>query len=112
MNPKLLSIPHIQRRGSRARCVLLTDGNNEIVAKRFNELVSPWATIDPMRHFWMPRGPLEPGEATGKDFARFTSVSHYEEILNWWLVVRRRTPHWDFASGATIQGSEGLVLIE
>ncbi len=45
-----------ERRGSRARCVIFTDGHKSDVARRLTELVSPHAVVHPDRHVWQPRG--------------------------------------------------------
>jgi hypothetical protein len=39
---------------------------------------------------------------------------HREKLTNWWLAVRHHanTPNWDLASTATVDGRNGLVLIE
>jgi hypothetical protein len=70
--------------------------------------------IDPDRHFWMPRGILYPKEAKLGDADSFLSAEHREAVSGWWLAVRKRanTPNWDIASTATIDGIEGLVLVE
>ena len=41
-------------RGSRPRCLVLTDDPPQIVAGTLSKLVSPFAQIDPARHVWMP----------------------------------------------------------
>jgi hypothetical protein len=103
-----------ERRGSRARCILLTNGSDEIVARRLSELAAPFAIIDPKRHHWMPRGFAEPKEAKLGNALQFLSDEHREVMTGWWLAVREHanTPNWDIASTATIDGAEGLVLVE
>jgi hypothetical protein len=103
-----------EQRGSRARCILLTNGPDEVVASRLSDLAAPFATIDPKRHRWMPRGLAEPKEAKLGDALPFLSGEHREIMTGWWLAVRKRanTPNWDIASTATIDGTEGLVLVE
>jgi hypothetical protein len=103
-----------ERRGSRARCILLTQGSNEKVARQLSDLAAPFAVIDPNRHHWMPRGFVEPREAKLGDALLFLSDEHREAISAWWLAVRdhANTPNWDIASTATIDGAEGLLLVE
>jgi hypothetical protein len=107
-------LPERERRGSRARCILLTNGSDETVARRLSALAAPFAVIDPNRHYWMPRGCAKPKEARLGDALSFLSEEHRETITHWWLAVREHanTPNWDIASTATIDGTEGLVLVE
>jgi hypothetical protein len=107
------SLPQREQRGSRARCIRLTDGPDDVVAHRLSELVAP-ARIDPARHHWMPRGVAHPKEAKLGDALRFLSDDHRKAVTDWWLSARRgaNTPNWDIASTATIDGKEGLVLVE
>jgi hypothetical protein len=62
----------------------------------------------------MPRGSAEPNEAKLGEALAFLSDGHREAITAWWLAVRKRanTPNWDIASTATINGKEGLLLVE
>jgi hypothetical protein len=62
----------------------------------------------------MPRGFAASKEARLGDAAPFLSGAHREAITAWWLEVRGRanTPNWDIASSATIDGAEGLLLVE
>lgn len=103
-----------EQRGSRPRCVLLTDGTDAAVAARITKLVQPFAIIDPARHTWMPRGLYSPMEAKLGEADDFLSPDQREQVTTWWLAVRGRanTPNWDLATTATIDGREGLVLIE
>jgi hypothetical protein len=108
-------LPQRERRGSRARCILLTHGSKEVVARRLSALIAPYdALIDPIRHCWMPRGFTAPREARLGDAIPFLSNEHREAMMCWWLAVREgaNTPNWDIASTATIGGAEGLLLVE
>jgi hypothetical protein len=110
----LATLPQRERRGSRARCILLTDGPNAAVACRLSALAGPSVVIDPDRHFWMPRGVVHPEEAKLGDSLSFLSNEHREAVIGWWLAVRKHanTPNWDIVSTATVDGIEGLVLVE
>jgi hypothetical protein len=110
----LTNLPERERRGSRPRCILLTDGSNEDVARRLSALAAPFAIIDSDHHRWMPRGFAEPKEPKLGDALSFLSDEHREAMTAWWLAVRERanTPNWDIASTATINGTEGLLLVE
>ena len=46
--------------------------------------------------------------------AAVSLADHREALTRWWLAVRKRanTPNWDIVSTATIDGIEGLVLVE
>jgi hypothetical protein len=72
------------------------------------------AIIDPARHHWMPRGFAQPKEAKLGDALQLLSSEHREAVTGWWLAVRggANTPNWDIASTVTIDGKEGLVLVE
>lgn len=113
-NPlEMLSIK--ERRGSRARCVLLTQGTREEVAKRLTALVAPHVVVNAERHAWAPNGPSNPAEGKLSETPPFLSDEQREEISNWWLAVRHpaaNTPNWDIISQATIGGREGLILVE
>ncbi len=115
MANRLESLPVKEQRGSRARCVLFTEGTREEVAKRLTALVAPHAIVDPARHVWAPKGLSNPAEGKLGDTAPFLSDTQREEISNWWLAVRHaaaNTPNWDILSQATINGREGLILVE
>lgn len=115
MSNRLESLPVKERRGSRARCVLFTEGTREEVAKRLTVLVAPHAVVDPARHDWVPKGLSDPAEGKLGETAPFLSDKQREEISSWWLTVRHpsaNTPNWDIISQATIGGREGLILVE
>jgi hypothetical protein len=105
----LANLPQKERRGSRARCILLTDGPDAIVARRLSDLAGHSVIIDPHRHHWMPRGSLQPKEAKLGDSLLFLSDEDREVVTGWWLAVRKsaNTPNWDIASTATINGGAG-----
>ena len=115
MANRLESLPVKEQRGSRARCVLFTEGTCEEVAKRLTALVAPYAVVDPARHVWTPKGFSDPVEGKLGETAPFLSDKQREEISSWWLAVRHpsaNTPNWDIISQATIGGREGLILVE
>jgi len=114
MNPRLSALPAREQRGSRARCLLLTDGRDDVVAERLNRILQPLATIDPTRDCWMPRGPDAPAEARLGDASTLLSDGLREAVTAWWLIAREgaNTPNWDLAATAAIDGRPGLVLVE
>ena len=73
MNQRLMELPGKEQRGSRARCILLTDGSHEEVAKRLTAMVTPYGTVDPARHVWAPGGFANPDEAKLGDASAFLS---------------------------------------
>lgn len=103
-----------ERRGSRARCLKLTEGSCQEVAARLSELIVPFGRVEAGRDFWMPCGAGQPEEAKLGECARFLGDKERKLITSWWLTVPRRanTPNWDLASSATIDGSRGFVLVE
>lgn len=103
-----------EMRGSRARCLALTDGPDEVVASRLCKLFGPYAAIDHSRHVWQPRGFAAPDEAKLGEAPQFLTADHRDVVTGWWLAVRGRanTPNWDIACTATIDGAEGLLLVE
>lgn len=56
LSERVSSLPKKERRGSRPRCLVLTEGEPGEVAGRLNRLLHPFAAIDPGRAAWMPRG--------------------------------------------------------
>src|SRR5258708_130679 len=101
--------------GSRACCILLTDGEDAVVAQRLTSLIAPFGVVDHNEHYWMPRGFLAPREARLGEAVNLLSTENRELVSDWWLAVRHRnanTPNWDLASTARIDGREGLLLVE
>lgn len=112
---RLETLPAKEQRGSRARCILFTDGSKEEVAQRFSALVAPHGIVDPSHHSWAPHGFAQPGEAKLGETANFLSKVQRDDLLNWWLAARHpqaNVPNWDLVSQATINGREGLILVE
>ena len=110
----LNQLPRKGRRGSRPRCVLLTDGTREAVAKRLTGLADlPDMWVSP-NDAWMPRGKANSAEARLDRADRILRAEVRDALRNWWLSVVRRanTPNWDIASTCTIGGRCGLLLVE
>ena len=103
-----------ERRGSKARCHLLTHGSPDAVAARLTALVTPFASVAPSDR-WMPEGFENTAEATLPEADRLLTADVRLELRRWWLSVasnNTRTPNWDVASTCTIEGKSGIVLIE
>ena len=113
MNGNSFSIPTRDLFGSRFRCLLLTHRPDPVVAGFLNNLVHPYAVVDPNRDYWMPRGLLAPNESKLSE-PEFLSDPNQTAMLEWWLAVPKNanTPNWDILSTCLIDGRPGLVLVE
>lgn len=119
------ALPEKQRRGSLPRCLRLMDGDRAEVAGRLSDLVALPEVRITADDAWMPTGmpvqrpdgtwDLSPiHEATRGEAAGFLGDEYREQLLAWWLAVRKRanTPNWDIASTCTVAGEKGLLLVE
>ena len=108
MNPR-------EFRGSRLRCLMLSSLSETHVARSLSELVWPHALVRPS-DIWRPRGFIDPKEAELCGTNEFLPPEICDEVINWWLAVRKRarTPVWDFAATCTVPGFDqrGVVLVE
>ena len=112
-------------RGSRPRCVLLTSGSSQEVAGRITDLVGlPGVTVS-ASDLWMPMGkPIRTNkgwDAKPSVEARidrdegFVAATVRRELAEWWLELigpASRTPQWDIAATCSIEGRDGLILME
>ena len=106
-------------RGSRPRCVLLTDGSPDRVAERLTRMVCrPEVVVSPGDR-WRPQGTSDVREAQLDKAAEGGAVllpeSIRRQLREWWLVEgagRSRTPNWDIASTCCVSGRKGLLLVE
>lgn len=104
------------RTGSKARCHFLTHGERAKVARRLTYLcmgAGPKVQVLPSDH-WMPVG-FDKVEEAELDKADFLPPVDQQSLTHWWLAERRpnsQTPNWDIASTCTIDGRQGLVLVE
>ncbi|MDD4051857.1 MAG: hypothetical protein PHR28_08175 [candidate division Zixibacteria bacterium] len=115
MNALLERLQRNQRKGSKPRCHLLTEGSPELVAERLTSLIAPYGLVTVDDH-WMPKGFKEVEEAQLHNAPRLLPVDRYRRVLeSWWLATANSvsvTPNWDLASTCTIAGKDGLLLIE
>ena len=85
------------------------------VARSLSELIWPYALVGP-KDFWRPQGFLDPKEPELCETNEFLPSDICDEVINWWLAVRKRarTPVWDFAATCTVPGHDkrGVVLVE
>ena len=100
-------------RGSRYRCLLLTQAPRQTVARLLTQVAEPHATVG-STDFWMPRGFLEPKEARLDRDSGFVANDCQAALRAWWLANPRgaNTPNWDIASTCTIGSRKGLLLVE
>ena len=106
-------------RGSRPRCVLLTDGRADRVAERLTRVVGRPEVMISSRDSWQPRGTCDVREAQLDKRLEGGAVLLPDplrrELGKWWLATeagRSGTPHWDIVSTCTISGQAGLLLVE
>ncbi len=113
MSDLLCKLDRRERRGSKPRCHLLTEGDDAEVAARLTAIIAPWGEVRP-GHFWLPRGFEDVSEGKLGETPGFLSDGLREQVSKWWLKVRPRanTPNWDIASTCDIQGRDGLMLVE
>jgi len=113
---RLAALPAKEQRGSRARCLRLTEGDDASVAARLTALAGPYATVDAVRDHWLPRGLAAPREAKLGETAALLPAEMRDALVSWWLAVPRgaNTPNWDIASTCTLtdRDREGLLLVE
>jgi len=101
-------------RGSRPRCVLLTDGSREEVSGRPTDIVGlPEVSVAP-EDYWMPRGRQYTSEAQLDKCQKMLSPTDRQKLSTWWLAIKGRsiTPNWDIASTCRIRGNKGILLVE
>ena len=109
-----ITLPARDLAGSKLRCLLLTSLPRKTIAATLQRLVAPLAEVNPDRHHWLPGGLRDPEEAKLGECPHFLTPELREELTLWWLVNRNgaNTPNWDILSTCTIEGREGLLLIE
>lgn len=105
-------LPHSQRRGSRARCVLLTHGTELRVADRLSALAAPALVVSASDH-WAPRGFGDIREVTlGACPEEMVPAATQAALTHWWLATRGRLPTWDLVSTGRAEGRPALLLVE
>lgn len=100
-------------RGSRFRCLLATSLPKAKFVKWINSVVRPFAEINE-RDIYMPEGFCSPEEARLGETSKFLDAGKRRILTDWWLAVRQKanTPNWDLVSTCTVDGRDGLILIE
>lgn len=118
------TLPYKKRTGVFPRCVLLTEGTPTVVAERLNRIIGVPEVRVSEHDRWKPygrnhvfnittdNGPLwetkltrEPGFLAKEDVAR---------LRKWWGTAPAGAgePKWDIVSTCSIEGKQGLVLME
>ena len=103
-----------EQRGSKPRCHLLTHGSPDEVSARLESLISPFATVS-SHDRWMPHGFDDLEEAQLHRAPRLLDQAISRGLSSWWLApssTRAMTPNFDVASTCTIDGKQGLLLVE
>ncbi len=102
-------------KGSKPRCLWLTDGEPVQVARRLSELAEPWGYVSAGDQ-WMPEGFCRTEEAQmDKAWRLLPPVQERNCLRQWWLAEsgeNTRTPTWDIASTCTVDGRKGFLLVE
>ena len=110
-------------KGSRPRCVLLTDGSSQEVAARLADLVGlPDVTVS-ASDLWLSMGkPIRTNKGwDAKPSAEaqihrndgFVAATVRRELAEWWLEVigsASKTPQWDIAATCSIEEGETSIF--
>lgn len=100
-------------KGSRLRCLLMTQQSDTDVAGFLTSLVAQHAVVTAADH-WAPRGFLNPVEPKLGETEGFLCENDRGAVASWWLARpgRANTPNWDLVSTCQIGKGKGLVLVE
>jgi hypothetical protein len=116
----IAKLPEKEKRGSRPRCLLLTEGVDTVVAARLNEMLEDpraherHAVVDPAQHRWGPSGFADRDEHQLHRSALLPPAA-CKTLSGWWFAKQSgvaRSPTWDLVAQARIGGRDGLVLVE
>lgn len=106
-------------RGSRPRCVLLTDGSADRVGQCLTGIVGRPEVEVSAEDRWQPQGTSNMREAEldklRKGDVDLLTDEIRGQLQEWWLAEgrgRSKTPSWDIASTCTVSGRKGLLLLE
>lgn len=111
---KVITFEERDFKGSRFRCLQLTQMSRSKLRRFLGGLVAPHASIPEDFHH-IPRGFVEPNESTlgeNDGFPREIGQA-FAELKRWWLVLEKGTlPNWDLVSTCDVGGTRGLLLVE
>lgn len=102
-------------KGSFLRCLMLTSLPPTRFAEAMENLCAPLNVDVEPNAFYMPHGVIDPTEAQLHQAPIFLTDSQRADVLKWWLAHPEKspkTPHWDIACQAKIDGKPGLILVE
>lgn len=106
-------------KGSRPRCVLLTDGCREAVAECLTRVIDRAEVGVSADDHWQPQGKRDTREVqldkVLEGQREFVAYHHRQQLKEWWLAVRKDTaptPSWDIVSSCLVSGRKGLLLVE
>ena len=110
----LEKLPRNRRKGSKPRCHWFTHGTREQVARRLTKLIRPWGTVS-ADDCWMPEGFCQIEEAQLHKATKLLPQEQCNRLGKWWFAEQNecsRSPSFDIASTCTINGTEGMLLVE
>jgi hypothetical protein len=85
-------------------------------AEELLKLVQPVRCVPTGETIWQPLGNRDPREPQLDQFGprAFPGNPAWPNIMNWWLKHTRgaKTPNWDIALRADVEGRPGLILVE
>ena len=114
MKDLLLCLKPNQRKGSKPRCHRFTHGTREQVARRLTKLIRPWGTVS-ADDCWMPEGFCQIEEAQLHKATKLLPQEQCNILGKWWFAEQNecsKSPSFDIASTCTINGTEGMLLVE
>lgn len=103
-----------ERRGSKPRCHAITHGARDDVATALTALMDGIGAVS-SEDRWMPCGFDDREEAQLHNAPSLLESAIGRQLRDWWLAVpsgRATTPNIDIASTCTIEGLQGLLLVE
>lgn len=108
-----ITFKECELKGSRLRCLLVTNQKNDDVANFFTNLVAPHATANAEAR-WFPQGLLRPDEAKLGQTHGLLEDDQRTTLRQWWLARQGRanTPNWDLVCKARFGDGAGLILVE
>ena len=84
--------------------------------EEFTALLAPTGAVVDRKNYWMPIGYSDPKEARLEQFGPnyLPELIDWDTLSEWWLVNKKNanTPNWDLLSTCSIEGKQGLVLVE
>jgi hypothetical protein len=114
VNDFLQKLDRKAQRGSKPRCVWMTHGSPDEVARRLTALAAPDASIATTDR-WMPRGFENTEEAQLHTATDLLNADIRSQLGKWWLApasAKAKTPNFDLASTCHVSGEPGLLLVE